>query len=69
MRAGEIVVTLPPTRFGVSYYKLANDPQLYLNILSLPTQQDRDVGITGEEFLAAAWQLAHLKARELGWIV
>ena len=69
MRDGEIVVTLPHTRFAVSYYKLANDPRVYLNIQSFPTQQDRDVGITAEEFLAAAWELAHLKARELGWIV
>ena len=67
MRDGEIVVTLPHTRFAVSYYKLANDPQLYLNIQSFPTQQDRDAGIiTAEEFLAAAWELAHHKARELG---
>jgi len=69
MRDGEIVVTLPHTRFAVSYYKLANDPQLYLNIQSVPTQQDRDAGMTAEEFLAEAWQLAHLRARELGWIV
>jgi hypothetical protein len=69
MRDGEIVVTLPHTRFAVSYYKLANDPQLYLNIQSFPTQQDRDAGMTTEEFLSKAWELAHLKARELGWIV
>ena len=69
MRDGEIVVTLPHTRFAVSYYKLANDPQVYLNIQSFPTQQDRDAGMTAEEFLAEAWELAHLRARELGWIV
>jgi hypothetical protein len=66
VRDGEIVVTLPHTRFAVTYYKLANDPQLYLRVRSLPTQHD---GMTAEEFLAEAWQLAHLKARELGWIV
>ena len=69
VRDGEIVVTLPHTRFAVTYYKLANDPQLYLQVRSLPTQHDRDAGMTAEEFLAEAWQLAHLRARELGWIV
>jgi hypothetical protein len=69
MRDGEILVTLPHTRFAVSYYKLANDPQRYLNIQSFPTRQDRAVGMTAEEFLAKAWKLAHRKARELGWIV
>ena len=67
VRDGEIVVTLSHTRFAVSYYKLANDPQLYLHARSLPTQHD--AGMTAEEFLAEAWQLAHLRARELGWIV
>ena len=28
VRDGEIVVTLPHTRFAVTYYKLPNDPQL-----------------------------------------
>jgi hypothetical protein len=69
VRDGEIVVTLPHTRFAVTYYKLPNDPQLYLQAPSLPTQHDRDAGITAEEFLAKAWELAHLRARELGWIV
>jgi hypothetical protein len=70
VRDGEIVVTLPNTRFAVAYYKLENDPQLYLHARSLPKQHDRDAaGMTAEEFLAKAWRLAHLKARELGWIV
>jgi hypothetical protein len=68
VRDGEIVVTLPHTLFAVTYYKLPNDPQLYLRAPSLPTQHDRDVEITAEAFLAKAWQLAHLRARELGWI-
>jgi hypothetical protein len=69
VRDSEIVVTLPHTRFTVTYYRLANDPQLYLDVRSLPTQYVRDAGMTAEEFLAEAWQLAHLRARELGWIV
>ena len=69
VRDGEIVVTLPHTLFAVTYYKLPNDPQLYLDVRSLPTQHVRDAGMTAEEFLAEAWQLAHLRARELGWIV
>jgi hypothetical protein len=69
VRDSEIVVTLPHTRFAVAYYKLPNDPQLYLDVRSLPTQHVRDAGMTAEEFLAEAWELAHLRARELGWIV
>jgi len=69
VRDGEIVVTLPHTRFAVTYYKLANDPQLYLQVDHFPRTTNRDVGMTIEEFLTEAWELAHLKARELGWIV
>ena len=36
---------------------------------SLPTQHDRDAGMTTEEFLTEAWQLARIRARELGWVV
>ena len=69
VRDGEIVVTLPHTRFAVTYYKLPNDPQLYLDVDSFPTQQGHEAGMTAEAFLAEAWELAHLRARELGWIV
>jgi hypothetical protein len=69
VRDGEIVVTLPHTRFAVTYYKLANDPQLYLHADHFPRTTPRDAGMTTEEFLTEAWELAHLKARELGWIV
>ena len=69
VRDSAIVVTLPHTRFAVAYYKLPNDPQPYLDVRSLPTQHVRDAGMTAEEFLAEAWVLAHLRARELGWIV
>jgi hypothetical protein len=34
VRDSEIVVTLPHTRFAVAYYKLPNDPQLYLAYLT-----------------------------------
>ena len=43
VRDSEIVVTLPQTRFAVTYYRLPNDPQLYLDVRSLPTQQVRNV--------------------------
>jgi hypothetical protein len=63
----EIVVILPATSYGVTYYKPANSPQLLAkNFLS---KNDSRAPITQAEFLARAWQVANDKARELGWIV
>jgi hypothetical protein len=63
----EIVVILPATIYGVTYYKPANSPQLLAkNFLS---KNDSRAPITQAEFLARAWQVANDKARELGWIV
>jgi hypothetical protein len=35
----------------------------------MPEKDDLRFSMTSGEFLAAAWKLAHEKARELGWIV
>jgi hypothetical protein len=63
----EIIVILPATSYGVTYYKSANSPRLLAkNFLS---KNDSGAPITQAEFLARAWQAANEKARELGWIV
>ena len=67
VRGGSIIVTLPATSYSVTYCMSLKGP--YLHARSLPTQYDREAGMTTEEFLTEAWQLAHLRARELGWIV
>jgi hypothetical protein len=67
VRDGEIVVTLPHTSFAVTYYKLANDPQLYTR--DFPLEGDPRSEMSQAEFMAHAWSLANKKARELGWIV
>jgi hypothetical protein len=58
-----IVVTMPGTRFSVTY-RMLEDPQRSDLMLD-----DRDAPITRAEFLARAWKAANDKARELGWIV
>ena len=63
----DIVVSLPEWHYSVTYYKPDKSPQLLARrILS---KDDPRAPMTGAEFLAAAWQLANDKARELGWIV
>jgi hypothetical protein len=66
MRGGSIIVTLPDTSYAVTYCMSLKGRHLHAR--SLPTQYDRGAGMTTEEFLTEAWQLAHLRARELGWI-
>ncbi len=63
----EIIVILPATSYGVTYYKPANSAQLFAKNF-LP-KNDSHAPITEAEFLARAWQAANDKARELGWIV
>jgi hypothetical protein len=63
----EIMVILPATSYGVTYYKPANSPQLLAK--DFPSKHDSRAPITFAEFLARAWQAANEKARELGWIV
>ena len=62
----EIIVVLPATSYGVSYYKPANSFQLIAkNFLS---KNDSSAPVTHAEFLVRAWGAANEKARELGWI-
>jgi hypothetical protein len=67
VRDGDITVTLPYTRYTVTYYKPKNSPQLLAKRIA--KRDDPLVAMTLSEFLAAAWRLANNKARELGWIV
>ena len=61
-----IIITLPGTKFRVTYYKL-NDPR-ELRAKSDWTD-DPDAPVTLGAFRARAWIAANDKARELGWIV
>ena len=63
----DIMVTLPGTSYAVTYYKVANSPQLHGR--HLPDQVDRRSPISQAAFVGKAWKLANAKARELGWIV
>jgi hypothetical protein len=66
VEGSEIMVTLPGTSYAVTYYKLANSPQLHGR--HLPDQVDRRSPISQAAFVGKAWKLANDKARELGWI-
>jgi hypothetical protein len=66
VRGGSVIVTLPGTSHSVTYCMSLKGR--YLHARSLPTENDRDADMTTEEFLTEAWQLAHIRARELGWI-
>ena len=62
----EIIVILPATSYGVTYFKLGNSPNLVArNCLS---KFDAGAPMTHVEFLAKAWLAANVKAKELGWI-
>jgi hypothetical protein len=65
VRGGSIIVTLPGSSYSVTYCMSLKGRHLHAR--SLPRQNDRDADMTTED-LAEAWQLAHLRARELGWI-
>ena len=62
----EIIVILPATSYGVTYSKPGNSPNLVAKNC-LP-KIDAGAPMTHEEFLAKAWLVANVKARELGWI-
>ena len=64
--AGEIMVTLPGTRYSVTYYKPANSQQLHGK--HFPVEVDRRSPISQAAFVGKAWKLANEKAKELGWI-
>jgi hypothetical protein len=67
VQGGNIVVTLPYTRYMVTYYK----PSTSFGLLAkhFPDRNDPHARLTQADFLAQAWKLANAKARELGWIV
>ena len=62
----EIIVTLPGSRYSVTYYKPDSSPQLLAK--NIASEDDPRAVITVSEFLSAAWWLANNKARQLGWI-
>lgn len=62
----DIIVTMPGTGYTVTYYKPAKSPQLLAKRIADKDDPRGDLSLS--EFLAAAWHLANLKARELGWI-
>ena len=63
----EIIVILPATSYGVTYYKPTHSAHLLVkNFLS---KIDRGAPMTQEKFLALVWQAANEKAHELGWII
>jgi hypothetical protein len=62
----EVIVTLPGTRYAVTYYKPANSPRLQSK--HFPMEVDRRSPISQAAFVGKAWRLATAKARELGWI-
>ena len=64
----EIVVILPATSHGMSYWKPANSPPQLL-AKDFRSKVDSRAPISYSDFLAPAWQVANPKARELGWIV
>jgi hypothetical protein len=63
---GEVIVTLPGTRYAVRYYKPANSRQLHGK--SFPEEVDRRSPISQAAFVGKAWKVANEKAKELGWI-
>jgi hypothetical protein len=54
VRDTEIIVTVPGTDYGVTYYKPANSPQLLVK--NFP-RDDKHASITRSEFLALALRL------------
>jgi hypothetical protein len=61
-----IVVTMPGTGYRVGFYKAADRPGLLRSDYS---GDDGKSSISQVEFLAAAWEAANDRARQLGWIV
>jgi hypothetical protein len=65
LEADTIVVTIPGTRYSVSYRKVRDMPWLVASDI----RDDPDSLINKFTFRARAWTAANDKARELGWIV
>ena len=62
----EIIVILPATSYGVTYFKPGNSPNLVAK--NCVPKIDAGAPMTHVEFFAKAWRAANVKARELGWI-
>ena len=65
LEADTIVVTMPGTRYSITYRKLHDTPLL----VASDERDDPDSQISKHTFRAQAWIAANDKARELGWIV
>ena len=63
--ADTIVVTMPGTRYSISYRKVRDMPWLVASDI----RDDPDSPISKFKFRALAWTAANDKARDLGWIV
>jgi hypothetical protein len=63
----DIIVTMPGTKYTVTYYKPDRSPQLYARLIT--AKDDSRATVNLSQFLAAALRAANAKARELGWIV
>jgi hypothetical protein len=63
----DIIVTMPGTKYTVTYYKPDKFPELYARLIT--AKDDPRAAVNVYQFLAAAWRAANDKARELGWIV
>jgi hypothetical protein len=66
VRDDQIIISLPGSNYSVTYFKPETAPVLMGR--NFPTENDMRSSMSQSEFLAAAWQLANDKARELGWI-
>jgi hypothetical protein len=63
----DIIVTMPGTKYTVTYYKPDKSPQLYARLIT--AKDDPRAPVNLSQFIGAAWRAANAKARELGWIV
>ena len=62
-----IVVTMPGTSFRTSFFKSADEPRLVESlVMSVEKGTPSD---KRKAFEALAWEVANVRARELGWIV
>jgi hypothetical protein len=65
LEADTIGVTMPGTRYSITYRKLHDTHWL----VASDVRDDPDSQISKYTFRAQAWTAANDKARELGWIV
>ena len=67
VEGGDIMVTLPGTSYAVTYYKLANSPQLQGR--HLPDQVDRRSPISQAAFVGKAWRARRRQSARVGGVV